>query len=73
VIQGHSSSSKPVYDKTNPFSEKIKPYFRAETRMAFRKNGPKSSWLLALDIQNVTNRENKRPFSWGYALNSKLW
>jgi len=49
---------EPSIDETNPFSIQVPDYFRADLRLAWRKNYPASSILLAIDIQNVTSREN---------------
>ena len=64
---------KPLEDETHPFSEKTLDYFRVDTRFAFRKNSKGISWLLALDIQNATNRLNQRPFGWEYELEVNRW
>ncbi|MGK0366080.1 MAG: hypothetical protein ACI85O_003151 [Saprospiraceae bacterium] len=45
-------------DESNPFSEKVQPYFRPDLRIAYRKDGEKTSWQLALDVQNVANIKN---------------
>jgi len=45
-------------DETRPFSMQVPDYFRIDTRLAWRKNNPRTSFLLALDIQNVTSRNN---------------
>ncbi len=73
VFQGTSNTTRPVYDQTKPFSEKTPKYYRVDTRFAFRKNKQKSSWLLALDVQNITNRPNKRAFQWVYDTDTKRW
>ncbi|NJN78837.1 MAG: TonB-dependent receptor [Saprospiraceae bacterium] len=49
---------RPVLDNTRPFSEKIDPYFRPDIRIALRKNREKFAYWLALDIQNVINKQN---------------
>jgi hypothetical protein len=33
-------------------------YFRTDIRFSYRKNKPKASYILSLDIQNITGREN---------------
>ena len=48
----------PPLDESRPFSIQVEDYFRTDLRVAWRKNYPTSSFLLALDIQNVTSREN---------------
>lgn len=48
----------PPLDESRPFSIQVEDYFRTDVRLAWRKNYPASSFLLALDIQNVSSREN---------------
>ena len=53
------------------WSEQVDPYLRVDTRLSFRKEKPKYSYILSLDIQNATNRFN--PHSVGYdAINNRL-
>ncbi len=49
---------EPVLDHSQPFSDKIDPYFRPDVRIALRKNRKNFAYWLALDIQNVINRRN---------------
>ena len=35
-------------------------YFRADIRIAYRKNFPKTSFVASLDVQNVSNHRNQR-------------
>ncbi|GAB3193871.1 hypothetical protein ABID22_000417 [Pontibacter aydingkolensis] len=35
-------------------------YFRSDIRVSYRKNKPKASYIISLDIQNITNRLNVR-------------
>ena len=48
----------PPLDENKPFSIQVEDYFRTDIRLAWRKNYPASSMLLAIDLQNVTSREN---------------
>ena len=48
----------PILDEANAFSERVPDYFRADIRLAYRKDNPGSAWSIALDVQNVTNRRN---------------
>lgn len=53
------------------WSEQVDSYLRVDTRFSFRKEKPKYSYILSLDIQNATNRFN--PHSVGYdAINNQL-
>jgi outer membrane receptor protein involved in Fe transport len=45
-----------IYDQA--FETKAPDYFRVDIDVSYRKNKPKWSWILSLDIQNVTNRLN---------------
>ena len=40
------------------FSLQADDYFRSDIRISYRKNKPKASYILSLDIQNVSNRQN---------------
>lgn len=40
------------------FETRSPDYFRTDIGVSFRKNNPSWSWVLSLDIQNVTNRLN---------------
>lgn len=53
-----SDPVKAPLDETRPFSEHVPAYFRPDLRLAFRKNGKRTAWWIALDIQNVANRTN---------------
>ena len=49
---------KTVYENTNEFEAQTDAYFRSDIRVSYRKNRPKASYIVSLDIQNVTNRLN---------------
>jgi hypothetical protein len=55
-----------VYDKR--FEEQYKPYFRVDVNLSYRVNRPRTSHILSLDIQNVTNRINTLRKDWDYGL-----
>ena len=40
------------------FESKVPDYFRVDAGVSYRKNKPNWSWVLSLDIQNLTNRSN---------------
>lgn len=48
----------PLLDESQPFTEQVSAYFRPDIRIAYRKNNPKTSWILSLDVQNVIGRRN---------------
>jgi hypothetical protein len=47
----------PPLDFARPFEDQIQAYFRPDARVAYRHN-KKTSWILALDIQNIIARRN---------------
>ena len=54
-----------VKDDSRAYSEQFDPYFRMDLKIGFRMNSKKGfSQLFALDLQNLTNREN--PFTRRY-------
>jgi hypothetical protein len=46
------------YIESQAFSEILPNYFRTDLRFSLKRNRPKSTRTLALDIQNVTNHKN---------------
>lgn len=52
------------YIDNKAFEKQLDHYFRLDIRVAYKKNGKKSSQEFALDIQNVTN--NKNPYRINY-------
>jgi outer membrane receptor protein involved in Fe transport len=53
-----------VFDDTKAFSEQQTPYFRIDVKIGYRKDFKKSSFEIAVDLQNVSN--NKNIFAQGY-------
>ena len=51
----------------------MEAYFRSDLRVAFRKNGPKAAWSLALDVQNIMNRCNIDPLTRNYDPDLNAW
>ena len=47
-----------VYKNDQAFSEKQPDYFRADLKIAYRKEYKKSTLELAVDLQNLTNNQN---------------
>jgi hypothetical protein len=41
-----------------PYHESLPGFFRIDAGISYRRNNPKSAWVIMLDIQNVTDREN---------------
>lgn len=46
------------YLEAQAFTEQLPDYFRADVRFSLKRNRPKATTILALDIQNVTNNKN---------------
>ena len=40
------------------YSKQAPDYFRFDLGLKYRRNNPRYSWIISLDIQNLTNREN---------------
>lgn len=47
-----------IYQENEAFSKKQDPYFRADIKLAYRKEYKRSSLELAIDLQNVTGNKN---------------
>lgn len=63
----------PVLDEAHPFSINTQTYFRPDLRIAFRKNGLKTAWTIALDVQNVIARRNIDGLDYEYDPDLKDW
>ena len=57
-------SRENEYIDQKAFEKQLDAYFRLDLRLAYKKNGKKSSEEFALDIQNLTN--NKNPYRINY-------
>jgi hypothetical protein len=58
-VTASQDSWTTVYDDTDPYSEKMKDYFRLDLRLSFRKNKPRYTRTFAVDVQNLTNQQNE--------------
>ena len=58
-------SKRIIYNTVLTYDSQLPYFMRIDAGINFRKNFPKYSWIIMLDIQNFTNRENvfKRRFS----------
>ncbi len=52
------AQNKDVRDYDRSFETKAPDYFRVDIGLSYRRNKPNWSWIVSLDIQNVTNRLN---------------
>ena len=63
----------PILDESRPFTEQVPDYFRPDIRFAYRKNNPKASWILSLDVQNVIGRRNIDPLTRDFDPDTGVW
>jgi hypothetical protein len=59
IVEGVSSGGEPYYRNDEPYTTKLKDYFRIDLRLSFRKDKPGYTRTFAIDIQNVTANENE--------------
>lgn len=64
---------EPLLDDTRAFEERVEAYFRPDLRVAFRKNGARAAWSVALDVQNIMNRRNVDPLNRNYDPDLNAW
>jgi len=57
-VQRSMELGQTEYIESQAFTEKLPNYFRADLRVSIKRNRPKSTSTLALDIMNVSNHEN---------------
>jgi outer membrane receptor protein involved in Fe transport len=57
-LEASIAADRTVRDFNRAFEEQGDAYFRADVQISFRKDRPKTTHILKLDIQNVTNRLN---------------
>ena len=50
---------KTVYDYSRVYEDRNKDFFRIDIRFSYKLNRPRVGHLIAIDIQNVTNRKNQ--------------
>lgn len=62
------AAGEDVRDYDRAFETKTPDYFRIDLGVSYRKNNPKWSWIVSLDVQNVTNRSNV----WGEYYNAEI-
>jgi hypothetical protein len=58
-------SKRIIYDNYQSYKNQLPDFIRFDAGINFRKNQPEYSWIIMLDIQNVTGRRNifRRRFS----------
>jgi hypothetical protein len=57
-LEKSKAEGKEVFVESERFAVKSPDYFRTDLRVSYRKNKPRASYIISLDIQNVTNRLN---------------
>ncbi|HSH19450.1 MAG TPA: TonB-dependent receptor [Draconibacterium sp.] len=57
-VDATKEQNKEVFLYDQAFETKVPDYFRVDLGVSYRKNKPTWSWVLSLDIQNVTSRSN---------------
>ena len=57
-FQKSTQLGRTEYIESLAFTEQLPNYFRADFRVSIKRNRPKSTSTLSLDIQNVTNHQN---------------
>ena len=68
-----STTREPVLDEMRPYSERVSPYFRIDTRFALRKDKTGRSWQLALDVQNILGIKNTDALNYDYNPDTHQW
>ncbi len=57
-VEASRDAGFTVRDHLRAWDDQAAYYFRSDIRVSYRKNRTKTSSIISLDIQNVTNREN---------------
>lgn len=57
-LEASIAEGQEVRDYSQAFETSDPDYFRIDVGAGYRRNKPKWSWIVSLDIQNVTNRSN---------------
>ncbi|MFC2101527.1 carboxypeptidase-like regulatory domain-containing protein [Bacteroidota bacterium] len=57
-LEASIAAGEDVRDYNRAYETKTPDYFRIDLGVSFRQNKPKWSWIISLDMQNVTNRAN---------------
>ena len=58
VASAANNNNETKYVESEAYTEKYPAYFRTDIRVSIKRNRLKSTQTLALDIQNVSNRQN---------------
>ena len=58
LIEESKEMGEAVYDTDRWMKEKVPDYFRWDVGASYRHNKTTYSWIVSIDIQNITNRQN---------------
>lgn len=58
LIDQSTLEQRTVFDESRAFEVQLPDYFRADIRISYRMNGKKTASIIALDVQNASNRKN---------------
>jgi hypothetical protein len=54
-----------------PYAKQMPYYLRFDLGLKYRKNNPRYSWILSLDVQNIANRKNVLEYESGITPNNE--
>jgi len=57
-LEASIAAGEDVRDYDRAFETKTPDYFRIDLGVSYRQNKPKWSWIVSLDVQNLTGRSN---------------
>ncbi|MBD2699333.1 TonB-dependent receptor [Spirosoma sp. BT702] len=57
-LDASRQQGETVYYENLTYTQTLPDYFRTDIRLSYKRNRPRSTRTLSLDIQNVTNRQN---------------
>jgi len=57
-VEQSNAEGRPIYLIDQAYAEQLPAYFRTDLRISLKRNRPRSTSTIAIDVQNVTNREN---------------
>jgi outer membrane receptor protein involved in Fe transport len=58
-LEASRAAGRTIYDYSRVYRQRYDDYYRIDIRISLKINRPKTGHLIALDIQNVTNRKNR--------------
>ena len=50
---------EPVYNLDESFEQRLADYYRLDARIGYKLNATRASHEIALDVSNLTNRQNE--------------